>query len=106
MTEKVNKERVTAKGRKSKKPVTSEEKKAKREAHRIEQQEKKMKRQRSWGWRSARFIFHLLWLPILLLGGLAGGLVIGYTLFGGEPAADVFTRDLWQHLYDLVFAEG
>lgn len=67
---------------------------------------RKAKRANSWSWRVFRFFFHMLWLPVLLVGALAVGLVIGYTVLGGEPPGDVFSRDLWQYLYDIVNADG
>lgn len=63
-------------------------------------------RANSWIFRVLRFFFHLLWLPLLLVGALAIGLVIGYTVLGEGPPGDVFSRDLWQYLYDMVNAEG
>lgn len=82
------------------------EQKAKREVRKAKRLQKKAKREKSWGWRMIRFMFHILWLPALLVGGLAGGLVIGYTVLGGGSPLDVFSRDLWQHLYDIIYAEG
>lgn len=82
------------------------ERKAKREVRKAKRLEKKAKRQQSWGWRIFRLIFHILWLPVLLVGGLAGGLIIGYTVIGGGSPLDVFGRELWQHLYDIIYAEG
>lgn len=82
------------------------EHKAQREARQAERLQKKAKRQKSWAWRSFRFIFHLLWLPVILAGALALGLFIGYSLLGGGSIEEVFGRDLWQHLYDIIHAEG
>lgn len=98
--------RTEQRGKKAKKPLTAEEKKEKSEARKAKRLENKEKRQKSWGWRIFRFVFHILWLPALLAGGLAVGLVIGYTVIGGGSPGDVFSRDLWQHLYDIVYAEG
>lgn len=91
---------------KNKKPATTEEKKAQREARKIKRLEKKAQRQKSWGWRIFRFVFHILWLPVILAGGLALGLLIGYSVLGGEPPGEVFGRDLWQYLYDIIYAKG
>lgn len=77
-----------------------------REARNARRLARKAKRQKSWGWRAGRFVFHLLWLPALLLGGLAFGLIIGYSVLGGEPPAEAFSRELWQHLLDIIYAEG
>lgn len=92
--------------RKNKKQLTAGEKKAQRERRQAERLQKRAKRQKSWGWRLLRFVFHLLWLPAILAGALALGLIIGYSLLGGEPVGEVFGRDLWQHLYDIIYAEG
>jgi hypothetical protein len=78
---------------------TAEERKAARA-------ERKARRQNSWKWRMSRIVFHMLWLPLLLAGALAGGLLIGYSVIGGEPPGEVFSLELWQHLYDMIYAEG
>lgn len=48
-------------------------------------------------------LFTFVWLPLLLVAALAGGLLIGYSVIGNDPAGDVFTRDLWEHLYNLIY---
>lgn len=48
-------------------------------------------------------LFTFVWFPLLLVAALAGGLLIGYSVIGDDPAGDVFTRDLWEHLYNLIY---
>ncbi|EGK10703.1 DNA-directed RNA polymerase subunit beta [Kroppenstedtia eburnea] len=48
-------------------------------------------------------LFTFIWFPLLLVAALAGGLLIGYSVIGDDPAGDVFTRDLWEHLYNLIY---
>ncbi|PTX62538.1 DNA-directed RNA polymerase subunit beta [Melghirimyces profundicolus] len=54
---------------------------------------------------TARRVLMLLfvWIPLLSVAALAGGVLIGYSVIGNDPAKDVFTRELWQHLYDLIY---
>lgn len=98
--------RTEHKGKKAKRTRTVKEKKASRAARRAKRLERKARRQKLWRWRFVRFVFHLLWLPVALAGALALGLLIGYSILGGEPAAEVFSRDVWQHLYDIIYANG
>lgn len=51
-------------------------------------------------WRIMRYLL----VPILCVGGLLSGLLVGYAYFGGQPAAEVFSVATWKHLVDLVFA--
>lgn len=104
-TKKIGK-RAEHRGKKVTKAAKKEEKRAQRLAQKAKRLEKKARRQKSWGWRLFRFIFHLLWLPLSLVGALALGLVLGYSVLGGDPAREVFDRDLWQYLYDIIYAEG
>ncbi len=48
----------------------------------------------------------VIWIPIVCLAALIGGLTIGYVYIGGQDLADVFKWETWKHVYDLVFAES
>ncbi|SDW42345.1 DNA-directed RNA polymerase subunit beta [Marininema mesophilum] len=47
--------------------------------------------------------FAFVWLPVLSLGTLLGGVLIGYSVIGKGSVGDVFTMNLWEHLYKLVY---
>lgn len=69
--------------------------------------EQKMKKTRTVpNWlRIIWLILKALFVPVLCLGGLAAGLVLGYTYVGGQPASEIFDMGTWKHLYDLIFAK-
>ncbi|SFS34052.1 DNA-directed RNA polymerase subunit beta [Marininema halotolerans] len=48
-------------------------------------------------------MFTLVWLPVLSLGMLIGGVLIGYSVIGEGSAGDVFSTQLWEHLYNLIY---
>jgi hypothetical protein len=48
-------------------------------------------------------IYSLTWLPLICLIALIAGLIIGYSIMGGQPVGDLFTRNLWEHLYNLIY---
>ncbi len=48
-------------------------------------------------------MYTFIWFPLLLVAALAGGLLIGYSVIGDDPAGEVFTRELWEHLYNLIY---
>lgn len=48
-------------------------------------------------------MFVFVWLPLLSVAALAGGLMIGYSVLGNDPVGEVFTRELWEHLYNLIY---
>lgn len=50
--------------------------------------------------------FKVLIIPMLCIAALIVGLAIGYVVLGDKPLSDVFDWSTWQHMYDLVFAEG
>ncbi|PTM56731.1 DNA-directed RNA polymerase subunit beta [Desmospora activa] len=53
------------------------------------------------GWKVLLYLF--LGLPVLAAVALIGGLLIGYSVVGEDSAGEIFSRDLWQHLYDLIY---
>jgi hypothetical protein len=63
--------------------------------------EKPVKRRMATVWKVLLFVF--FGLPLLAVVALVGGLLIGYSVVGNDPAGDVLTRDLWQHLYNLIY---
>lgn len=83
-----------------------EQAQTRREARKMKRLEKKAIRSSSWGWRTFRLVFHLLWLPLLTVSAIAAGLYIGYSVIGGQPASEVLDFDLWKYLYDIVYAGG
>ncbi|WP_054951209.1 DNA-directed RNA polymerase subunit beta [Numidum massiliense] len=83
-----------------------EQAQTRREARQMKRLEKKAIRSSSWGWRTFRLVFHLLWLPLLTVSAIAAGLYIGYSVIGGQPASEVLDFDLWKYLYDIVYAGG
>ncbi|MFC4077390.1 DNA-directed RNA polymerase subunit beta [Salinithrix halophila] len=58
-----------------------------------------------WAWLTRRrvLMFTFVWFPLLAIAALAGGLLIGYSVIGDDPAGDVFTKRLWEHLYNLIY---
>ncbi|OYD08031.1 DNA-directed RNA polymerase subunit beta [Paludifilum halophilum] len=51
-----------------------------------------------------RVLFYVfLIVPAASLVALVIGLMIGYSVVGDDPAFEVFTRDLWEHLYNLIY---
>lgn len=74
-------------------------------ARRREEKGRKKIRRHSWLFHTIRLLFHLLWLPALSAACIVVGLVVGYSVVGGEPVKEVFSRELWQHLYNLVYAD-
>jgi hypothetical protein len=46
-----------------------------------------------------------LWLgiPLLLIGSLIGGLLVGYTVVGNEPASEIWDLTALKHMVALVF---
>ncbi|MDR6225539.1 DNA-directed RNA polymerase subunit beta [Desmospora profundinema] len=59
------------------------------------------KRQIPTVWKVLSFLF--LGLPLLAVIALVGGLLIGYSVVGDDPVGDIFSRDLWQHLYNMIY---
>jgi len=53
--------------------------------------------------RKQGLMFVFVWLPLLSVAALAGGLMIGYSVLGNDPVGEVFTRELWEHLYNLIY---
>jgi hypothetical protein len=47
----------------------------------------------------------ILWFPVTLLVVLFVGLIIGHSYLGGQPAGDVFSIQMWEHLYKLIFTK-
>lgn len=66
----------------------------------IEEESKKKKGIRT-RWKVLLYLF--LGIPVLTAVALIGGLLIGYSVVGEDSAGDIFSRDLWQHLYDLIY---
>ncbi|GGE05060.1 hypothetical protein GCM10011571_02660 [Marinithermofilum abyssi] len=48
-------------------------------------------------------IYSLTWLPLICLIALIAGLILGYSIIGDQPIGDLFTRNLWEHLYNLIY---
>lgn len=69
-----------------------------------DQNPRKVQSRPSWA-RILWIIIKNLFVPVLCIGGLIFGLLIGYTYVGGQPASEVFMIETWKHLYDLVFAK-
>ncbi|SMO66714.1 DNA-directed RNA polymerase subunit beta [Melghirimyces algeriensis] len=59
-------------------------------------EEKKRKRPR-W------MMFVFLWLPLLAVAALVGGILIGYSVIGEDPVGEVFDLDMWEHIYNLIY---
>lgn len=78
-------------------PETEEKKKNSRK-ERKEQKERKQKV------RVRKFPIWLRIIVIFLLCvlSLAVGLMVGYGVFGDGNPADVFNKDTWQHIIDIV----
>jgi len=53
--------------------------------------------------RKFHFVGKLIVL-FLCLVGLVAGMAIGYAYIGDQPMSDVWKRETWQHVYDLIFA--
>jgi hypothetical protein len=53
--------------------------------------------------RKFHFIGKLVVL-FLCAVGLVAGMAIGYSYIGHQPLSDVWKRETWQHVYDLIFA--
>ncbi|WP_374720898.1 DNA-directed RNA polymerase subunit beta [Peribacillus tepidiphilus] len=52
-----------------------------------------------------------IWLRIIMIAlliviSIASGLVVGYSVFGDGKALDVFKKDTWVHIIDLVKKES
>lgn len=77
---------------------------------RVEQSEskgKQPKRLRKIKYRRRRFPILLRVIVVLLLfvASLAAGLGIGYGIIGDGSFMDVFQKETWQHLIDIVTSE-
>ncbi|SDO07370.1 DNA-directed RNA polymerase subunit beta [Alkalicoccus daliensis] len=75
----------------------------------VEEQDLKRedKQLRSWFWRPTRWV--PIWLRIIIVLALialaaAVGAMIGYAIIGdGGDMMDVFNRDTWNHIYDIIY---
>ncbi len=47
----------------------------------------------------------VLWFPVTLVVVWIVGLIIGHSYLGGQPAGDVFSIQMWEHLYKLIFTK-
>ncbi|CAH0118051.1 MULTISPECIES: DNA-directed RNA polymerase subunit beta [unclassified Paenibacillus] len=50
-------------------------------------------------------ILRKLIVPVLFIIALYAGLVVGYVVFGKQPASDVMQWSTWRHVFDLIFAK-
>jgi hypothetical protein len=66
---------------------------------------KPRKRKKLW-LRIVLFTLRLLLVPVLCLGALYAGLVIGYVRIGHQPYSDIFDMATWKHLYELVYSKS
>ncbi|NGQ95585.1 DNA-directed RNA polymerase subunit beta [Brevibacillus sp. SYP-B805] len=51
-----------------------------------------------------RLLSKLLLVPFLLFFSLVIGLIIGYSVIGKLPVAEVFDFNTYKHMYDLIFS--
>ncbi|WP_052807327.1 DNA-directed RNA polymerase subunit beta [Risungbinella massiliensis] len=47
----------------------------------------------------------IFWVPALLVVMLLFGLIIGHSVLGEQPIANVFDIKTWEHLYNLVYSK-
>lgn len=55
------------------------------------------------GWKTK--LLKILWVPALLAVMLLIGLIIGHSVLGEQPVANVFDIKMWEHLYNLVYSK-
>ena len=51
--------------------------------------------------------FHVITKLVVLflcVVALIGGMAVGYTYLGDQPLSDVWKKETWQHVFDLIFA--
>lgn len=81
--------------------------KKKSRVNQSESKEKRPKRLKKIKYRRRRFPILLRVIVVLLLLGasLAAGLAIGYGIIGDGSLMDVFQKETWQHIIDIVKSE-
>ncbi|KRG15823.1 DNA-directed RNA polymerase subunit beta [Lederbergia galactosidilytica] len=89
----------------------SQEKVQSREKVKMKEQGKKIKKQATseekQSNRRVRIRLIPIWLRLILIiilfsASLAGGLMVGYGVMGDGKAKDVFKKETWTHIIDLV----
>lgn len=89
----------------------SQEKVQSREKVKMKEQGKKIKKQATSeekkSNRRVRIRLIPIWLRLILIiilfsASLAGGLMVGYGVMGDGKAKDVFKKQTWTHIIDLV----
>lgn len=93
----------------SQEPVRSREdlKKTKMEARRQKQKEKAEKRAAKKAQKPVRLRLIPIWLRVILFllffaAALAGGLMVGYGVIGDGEPKDVFEKETWTHIIDII----
>ncbi|KUP04135.1 hydroxymyristoyl-ACP dehydratase [Bacillus coahuilensis p1.1.43] len=91
---------------------TQEELKETKDSNPTSREERKQQKEKKEKDEKPRFRVRLIpiWLRLflffaLLAGSLAAGLMVGYGVMGGGNAADVFQKETWTHIIDLVKGE-
>ncbi|QKG85697.1 DNA-directed RNA polymerase subunit beta [Kroppenstedtia pulmonis] len=81
----------------------SEKKEIDNKQNRLKEKEKTNTGKTKMSFRKRVLLYTFVLLPVLMVVALAVGLMIGYGAIGGDSALEVFTWELWEKIYDLIY---